>query len=258
MTLDSSVMNVSIEEVAKDVGTTVTGIQSAITLLHVGHGRPDDHRGQDRSDHRPEAGVRDRVRDLRLRIADDRARAELRHAADRLVVPRGRRRGADPARDRRARRRQLRTGAPPRCVRARRSRGSDRRRRRAVDRRLLHDLLLVALRLRRRGPDRARDPPGDAPHRRRPEREAPEARLCRFRPLRRRALADRLRHPQVRHLGLDPAEGGRPVLGRSLADGLARPRGTARRVGVLPLGGPRARRRARSRSSARRCSATVS
>src|SRR5207302_3448444 len=32
MMLDSSVMNVSIATVAKDVGTTVTGIQSAITL----------------------------------------------------------------------------------------------------------------------------------------------------------------------------------------------------------------------------------
>src|SRR3984957_18559446 len=32
MTLDSSVMNVSIATVAKDVGTTVTGIQLAITL----------------------------------------------------------------------------------------------------------------------------------------------------------------------------------------------------------------------------------
>ena len=32
MTLDSSVMNVSIETVAKDVGTTVTGIQTAITM----------------------------------------------------------------------------------------------------------------------------------------------------------------------------------------------------------------------------------
>src|SRR4030095_295184 len=32
MTLDSSVMNVSIATVAADVGTTVTGIQSAITL----------------------------------------------------------------------------------------------------------------------------------------------------------------------------------------------------------------------------------
>src|SRR5215831_14610972 len=32
MTLDTSVMNVSIATVAKDVGTTVTGIQSAITV----------------------------------------------------------------------------------------------------------------------------------------------------------------------------------------------------------------------------------
>src|SRR6516225_9340415 len=32
MTLDSSVMNVSIATVAKDIGTTVTGIQTAITL----------------------------------------------------------------------------------------------------------------------------------------------------------------------------------------------------------------------------------
>src|SRR5438034_8146831 len=32
MTLDTSVMNVSIATVAKDVGTTVTGIQTAITL----------------------------------------------------------------------------------------------------------------------------------------------------------------------------------------------------------------------------------
>ena len=32
MTLDSSVMNVSIAQVVKDVGTTVTGIQTAITL----------------------------------------------------------------------------------------------------------------------------------------------------------------------------------------------------------------------------------
>jgi MFS family permease len=32
MALDSSVMNVSIASVAEDVGTTVTGIQSAITL----------------------------------------------------------------------------------------------------------------------------------------------------------------------------------------------------------------------------------
>src|SRR6478752_9959942 len=32
MTLDSSVMNVSIAQVAADIGTTVTGVQTAITL----------------------------------------------------------------------------------------------------------------------------------------------------------------------------------------------------------------------------------
>ncbi len=32
MTLDNSVMNMSIAEVSADVGTTVTGIQTAITL----------------------------------------------------------------------------------------------------------------------------------------------------------------------------------------------------------------------------------
>ena len=32
MTLDSSFMNVSIRQVAADIGTTITGIQTAITL----------------------------------------------------------------------------------------------------------------------------------------------------------------------------------------------------------------------------------
>ncbi len=32
MTLDSSVMNVSIAQVAADIGTTITGVQTAITL----------------------------------------------------------------------------------------------------------------------------------------------------------------------------------------------------------------------------------
>jgi hypothetical protein len=44
MTLDSSVMNVSIRQVATDVGTTVTGIQTAITLYTLVIGVADDHR----------------------------------------------------------------------------------------------------------------------------------------------------------------------------------------------------------------------
>ena len=43
MTLDSSVMNVSMATVAEDVGTSITGIQTAITLYNPGHGDADDH-----------------------------------------------------------------------------------------------------------------------------------------------------------------------------------------------------------------------
>ena len=68
MTLDSSVMNVSIATVADDVGTTVTGIQTAITFytlvmasLMITGGKIGQIIGRKR-------GVRDRVRDLRLRV----------------------------------------------------------------------------------------------------------------------------------------------------------------------------------------------
>ena len=55
MMLDTSVMNVSIATVAKDVGTTVTGIQTAITLYTLVMAALHDHRRQDRPDHRPQA-----------------------------------------------------------------------------------------------------------------------------------------------------------------------------------------------------------
>ena len=58
MTLDSSVMNVSIATVAEDVGTTVTGIQTAITLYTLVMASLDDHRRQGRPDRRPQACVR--------------------------------------------------------------------------------------------------------------------------------------------------------------------------------------------------------
>ena len=75
--------------------------------LHARHGLSHDHGGQDRRADRPQARVRDRLRDLRMRLADDRACSEPAGAAARVVVPRGRRRGAHPARDRRARRVEL-------------------------------------------------------------------------------------------------------------------------------------------------------
>ena len=76
MTLDSSVMNVSIATVAEDVGTTVTGIQTAITLytlvmasLMITGGKVARSRAQ--------AGIRHRLRHLRLRLVHDRIAPNL-------------------------------------------------------------------------------------------------------------------------------------------------------------------------------------
>ena len=116
MTLDSSVMNVSIATVAKDVGTTVTGIQGAITAytlvmacLMITGAKIGAIIGRKRA-----FAIGCVIYGVRL--ADDGARSEPARAAARLVVPRGRRRGADPARDRRARRLELPAGraGPPR------------------------------------------------------------------------------------------------------------------------------------------------
>ena len=133
--------------------------------LHAGDGLVHDHRRQDRPDHRPQARLRDRLRDLRLRLDDHGAGAEPAGAADRLVVPGGARRRADPARDRRPRRRQLRPRRAAAGLRPGHRGGGGRGRGRADHRRLLHHLPLLALRLRRRGPDRARDPRPRPPHR---------------------------------------------------------------------------------------------
>ena len=72
MTLDSSVMNVSIAQVAKDVGTTVTGVQTAITLytlvmatLMITGGKIGSMIGRRRA-------VRDRLRHLRGRVVHHR------------------------------------------------------------------------------------------------------------------------------------------------------------------------------------------
>ena len=91
MTLDSSVMNVSIATVAKDVGTTVTGIQTAITLytlvmasLMITGGKIGRILGRKRA-------FAIGCVDLRLRVVRHGDRAEPRGVAPRLVAPRGRR-----------------------------------------------------------------------------------------------------------------------------------------------------------------------
>ena len=82
--------------------------------VHARHGRADDHWSQDRRDHRAEARLRDRLCHLRLRLVHDLDRPEPSGTALRLVVPRGRRRSTDPARDRPARGRKLREGTAAR------------------------------------------------------------------------------------------------------------------------------------------------
>ncbi len=258
MTLDSSVMNVSIATVAKDVGTTVTGIQGAITAYTLVMAAADDHRREDRRVDRAQARVRDRLRDLRLRLVHDLDRAEPAHAPLRLVVPRGGRGRPDPSRDRRSGRRQLPDGAPAGCVRARRSRRRDCGRGRALDRRLLHDVLLVAVGVRRRGRARARDPSARAEDRRRARRAAPALRRRRRGALCARARDAGLRRAPLERVGLDPAEGGRPVVGGALADRLAVPRRFVRDLALLPLGGAAGPRVATSRSCAPACCATAS
>ncbi len=105
MTLDSSVMNVSIATVAKDVGTTVTGIQGAITAFTL-------------------------------------VMAALMITGAKVGAMIGRKRDRPAAR-------RLRAG---------RGRGGDRGRGRPVDPRLVYDVFLLVMGVRRRDRARPRDP----------------------------------------------------------------------------------------------------
>ena len=107
MTLDTSVMNVSIATVADDLGTTVTGVQTAITLytlvmasLMVLGGKIGGIMGRKRAF--SIGCVIYGCGSMTTALAPNLTRAD-----HRLVVPRGHRRRADHAGHRRARGRQL-------------------------------------------------------------------------------------------------------------------------------------------------------
>ena len=237
MTLDSSVMNVSIATVAKDVGTTVTGIQGAITAytlvmaaLMITGAKIGALIGRKRAF--AIGCVIYGCGSFTTSLAHEPARAAVR-----LVVPRGCRRRADPARHRRARRRQLPGRAPARRVRPGRGSRGDRHRRRPADRRLLHDLLLLALGLRRRGACSCSASScwrGASPTRRPSDgRSSTSSARCSRRSG--SALA-RLRRAPLERVGLGPAEAGRAVVGRPLADALADPRRPVRASGSSSAG----------------------
>ena len=68
MALDSSVMNVSIPVVAKDVGTDVTGIQTAITMYTLVMAAFMITGGKVGAMHRAQACLHDRLRHLRVPV----------------------------------------------------------------------------------------------------------------------------------------------------------------------------------------------
>ena len=133
MTLDTAVMNVSIATVAKDVGTDVTGIQTAITLytlvmasLMITGGKIGELIGR-------RAHLHDRLRDLwRRDRSPPRSPRTSPSSSSGGRVPGGNRRGADHAGDRRARRLELPRRRPPAGLRAGRLSGCHRRCRRGL------------------------------------------------------------------------------------------------------------------------------
>ena len=235
MALDMSVMNVSIATVAKDVGTTVTGIQTAITLytlvmasLMVLGGKIGSIIGFKRAFSIGciiyGCGSATTALAPNLTVLDHR-----------LVVPRGHRRRAHHARHRRPRSQQLPAQGAAEGLRPGLRGGGDRGRRGARYRRFHDDLLLVALRVRRRGRHRHRHPAAGAPCRRLARRPPPAPRPGGRRDLVDRARAVRDRRAQVVDLGLGPAQVRRKVAVRPLADDLVHAGRPLRAVAVLPL-----------------------
>ena len=202
MTLDTSVMNVAIATVAEDVGTDVTGIQTAITLYTLVMAALMITGGKVGGADRAQARVHDRLRDLRRGLVHDVDRAVAARPDPRLVVPGGRRRGADPAGDRRARGRELRPGGPSAGLRPGDGGRRGGRRRRPGHRRAVHHVPELALRVRGRGPDRPRDPRARAPDGGRARRRAPEDRRPRRRAVGRRPRSRGLRRPALERVGL--------------------------------------------------------
>ena len=158
MTLDSSVMNVSIATVAKDVGTTVTGIQTAITLytlvmasLMITGGKIGQIIGRKRAfaigcviygcgSLTTALAPNLPVLLIGWSVLEGLGAALILPAIVALVAS------------------NFGRAERPRAYGLVASAGGDRGRRRPAHRRPLHHLPLLALGVRRRGPDRARDP----------------------------------------------------------------------------------------------------
>ncbi len=158
MALDTTVMNTAIATVAKDVGTTITGIQTAITLytlvmasLMITGGKIGEIIGRKRAFtigcviYACGSLTTSLSQSLTMLIIgwsflEGLGAVLIMPAIVALVAV------------------ELRQARAPARLRARRRGRRDRGRARAADRRRVHDLRLVALGVRRRGADRAGDP----------------------------------------------------------------------------------------------------
>ena len=209
MTLDSSVMNVSIATVAEDVGTTVTGIQTAITLytlvmasLMITGGKVGQIIGRKRAfaigcviygvgSFTTALAPNLTVLIIGWSLLEGIGAALIMPAIVALVAG------------------NFAADGPAEGLRPHRRGGRDGDRRRAAHRRPRDHLRLLALRVRRRGRRHRRPPLPGAPREGRARREAPASRPHRRRALRHRPGAHRPRGAALLRVGLGRAQGRR-------------------------------------------------
>ena len=254
MTLDSSVMNVSIATVAKDGRHDGYRDPDRYHVLHACDGDPDAHRWQDWSHYRTSTRFLHRLRDLRSRVAHYCSVAKPWHPDTGMVVPGRHRRRADHARRCGPGRYQFRAATPLEHVWYDRGSRCDSRCPWATDRWGLHDVCILAIRLRRRSDYRPRDPRTVPPHPGCSIDRATPPRLCWLHPLRPWTGTGCLRSLAFECLGMDRTKARRAVDLRTIAGGVADPGWTPHPVGVVFLGAVVWRKRVRSHLFARRCS----
>ena len=151
LVVDTSLMNVSISSVVRDLDTTVSGVQVRDRARGAGVRRVHPDRQQGRRSHRTQAGVRAGPARLRHRCVGDGARPEPDRDHHLLGDARWDRRVTAAARHAVPHPRQLRRRRAEEGLRPGRGGGRDRRRRRTAARRVHHHLPVVARRVRARG-----------------------------------------------------------------------------------------------------------